>query len=108
MSLFGPEFATGASVLLVLVAGHGINVMTGPVGTVLVMTGHEKIMRNNVLAAAAVNIGLNLVLVPRMGALGAAVATAASLALVNGLSLLQVRRHVTGPVALATGEEHGG
>jgi O-antigen/teichoic acid export membrane protein len=108
LSLFGPEFATGASVLLVLVVGHGVNVLTGPVGMVLVMTGHEKIMRNNVLAAGAVNIGLNLILVPKLGALGAAVATAVSLALVNGLSLVQVRRHVTGPAQLATREGRGG
>jgi O-antigen/teichoic acid export membrane protein len=90
------------------VVGHGVNVLTGPVGMVLVMTGHEKIMRNNVLAAGAVNIGLNLILVPKLGALGAAVATAVSLALVNGLSLVQVRRHVTGPAQLATREGRGG
>jgi O-antigen/teichoic acid export membrane protein len=45
-----------------------------------------------VLAAAVFNLGLNVLLVPFLGAMGAALATAASYALLVGLSLRQARK----------------
>jgi O-antigen/teichoic acid export membrane protein len=83
MRLFGPEFVAGAPLLMVLAIGQFVNVATGSVGYLLIMTGHEKLMRNSVAIAAALNLALNLVLVPIAGAMGAAIATATSLATLN-------------------------
>jgi O-antigen/teichoic acid export membrane protein len=38
MGLFGPEFEVGASVLVILALGQFVNVSTGSVGFVLIMT----------------------------------------------------------------------
>lgn len=94
LSIFGPEFRVAAPALVILGLGHGVNVVTGPVGQLLAMSGRERILRNNVLGAGALNVALNLALVPPLGALGAAIATAVSMVLVNLLSLMQVRRHL--------------
>ena len=90
--LFGPEFTAGASALRILSIGQFINLATGSVGFLLSMTGHEKLLRNNVLIAAAVTIALGLILIPSHGIYGAAIATACGIALQNLLCVWQVRR----------------
>ena len=81
MRMFGPEFAAGAPVLSILAVGQFINVVTGSVGWLLIMCGHERLMRNNIAVCAAVGLALNLVLIPPFGVIGAAIAAATTLAL---------------------------
>src|SRR5690606_36654450 len=80
MGWFGPEFVAAAPALQVLALGHFINIATGSVGFLLSMTGHEKLLRTNVLIAASVRVGLGLALIGPFGIVGAAVATAAAVA----------------------------
>lgn len=94
MGLFGPEFTTGGTVLLVLALGQFINVATGSVGFVLIMTGNERLARNNTVIAATVSLVLNVLLIPRLGALGAAIATAASIASLNLSAAYLVKRQL--------------
>ncbi|HET6468243.1 MAG TPA: oligosaccharide flippase family protein [Geminicoccaceae bacterium] len=75
LALFGPEFAAGYSVLLVLTVGRVLAVLVGPTSDLLLMTGHHRRLGYVNLAVALGNIALNLVLVPRLGGLGAAIAT---------------------------------
>jgi O-antigen/teichoic acid export membrane protein len=49
-------------------------------GSLLIMTGHEKLMRNIVLISACLDILLNIILDPIYGINGAAFATAFCLA----------------------------
>jgi O-antigen/teichoic acid export membrane protein len=42
MRLFGPEFAAGALTLQILAVGHAVRLAAGPLGTVLIMTGHQR------------------------------------------------------------------
>lgn len=89
--LFGDEF-TGPEaqrVLVVVILGRFVLGLTGGVGRLLVMTGHERVE----LADA---VGLLLVLlvgtwwaVPQYGLVGAAVVNAAGVATVNVVKLLQ-------------------
>jgi O-antigen/teichoic acid export membrane protein len=92
LQLFGPQFKEGAWALRILAVGQFVNLATGPVGTLLLMTGHEKLMRNNVAASAALNLLGNLALVPPYGAVGAAASTAFSLAFMNIVSWILVRK----------------
>jgi O-antigen/teichoic acid export membrane protein len=92
LQIFGPQFKEGAGPLRILALGQFVNVATGSVGVLLVMTGHEKLMRNIVAASAALNLLGNLALVPRYGAMGAAVSTGLSLAFMNIISWLMVRK----------------
>lgn len=92
MGWFGPEFVAAAPALQVLALGQFVNIATGSVGFLLSMTGHEKLLRTNVLIAASVGVGLGLALIGPFGIVGAAVATAAAVATQNLLGVLQVKR----------------
>lgn len=45
MSLFGEEFINSSHILKILIIGQGINLVTGSVGYILLMTGNESDMR---------------------------------------------------------------
>jgi O-antigen/teichoic acid export membrane protein len=86
LSLFGPDFEAGTLLLRLLSIGQFINVATGSVGYLLMMTGHERLLSINITLATIINLFLCLWLIPKMGPLGAAIATAVPLALINLLS----------------------
>jgi O-antigen/teichoic acid export membrane protein len=92
MHIFGAEFASGAPVLMILASGQFVNVVTGSVGFVLIMCGYERIYRNAFVACAFVSIALNGLLIPRYGIVGAAWATAGTLALQNLVAAAMVWR----------------
>jgi O-antigen/teichoic acid export membrane protein len=75
LSLFGADFEMGYPTMLVVLAGLVLRSATGPVEYMLNMTGHHQdTMRVYALAALA-NIGLNFLLIPAFGIIGAAMAT---------------------------------
>ena len=76
--IFGAEFGVGAGALRILVLGQFVGVAMGSVIQVLMMTGHEKIVRNVTVLGAASNLVLNVILVPLYGMYGAATATSMS------------------------------
>lgn len=92
LQLFGADFVGGAALLRILVLGQLVNVAMGSVGYLLMMTGHERLMRNNIMLSALLNLIGNLALVPAFGAMGAAVSTAFSLAFMNLVSFLLVNK----------------
>lgn len=83
MSAFGNEFTGGARTLQVLSVGQFVNVATGSVGILLVMSGHEREYRNVQIVAACMVVVLNVLLIPLHGALGAAIAAASGLVVQN-------------------------
>lgn len=95
LSIFGDVFVSGALVLAILAAGQFVNVASGSVGYLLMMSGFEKVVRNNILLGASLNIALNLLLIPEYGALGAAVATAVSLAVKNLAAVYLVHKYLS-------------
>jgi O-antigen/teichoic acid export membrane protein len=92
LALFGSEFVEGETVLMILAVGQFMVLATGPVAYLLMMTGHERFHRNNVVFSAALNIVLNVILIPKYGIEGAALATAASLTIKNVIAVLYVRQ----------------
>lgn len=78
--LFGPQFADGYSVMFVLVAGFIVRAAFGPIEYVLNMLGCHRACATVLVVAAVTNIALNLSLVPVFGTIGAAIATAVTLA----------------------------
>lgn len=83
MSLFGPDFSAGRDLLVIMALGQIINVVTGSVGFFLIMTGNEKSLLSANFISLLLCAGLALVLIPVYGAVGAAIAVAAPLAIVN-------------------------
>jgi O-antigen/teichoic acid export membrane protein len=90
LHVFGRGFTAGGTALLILAAGQLVNAGTGPTGALLTMTGKQKWELANTISMVAVNFLLNLILIPKMGVIGAAIATAISIATINGLKLVQV------------------
>jgi O-antigen/teichoic acid export membrane protein len=80
---FGSDFSEGALALMILAVGQLVNAATGAVEPLLIMSGHEKYVRNNTLASALCNLLLNLLLIPLWGINGAAVADSLTIALQN-------------------------
>src|SRR3546814_5644809 len=94
MRLFGPEFSQGANLLRILAVGQLINAATGSVGYLLMMSGHERDMRNIALGVGPLAVILALVLTPRLGATGAATATAIAVATQNIFAVYLVKRRL--------------
>jgi O-antigen/teichoic acid export membrane protein len=90
LQIFGPEFSAGHAALLVLSLAMLLNVGTGSVTVLLLMAGKSSWNVFNTMAALAVNVGLGLLLVPRIGIAGAAIGWAAGIAVDNLAALVEV------------------
>jgi O-antigen/teichoic acid export membrane protein len=90
LHVFGKGFTAGSTILLILALGQLANAATGPTGVLLTMTGKQQWELVNSVSMIALNFVLNLLLIPKMGMAGAAIATALSIATINGLKLVQV------------------
>ncbi|WP_299142995.1 oligosaccharide flippase family protein [uncultured Vibrio sp.] len=95
MGLFGEEYKVAAPLLQILAIGQFINVITGSVGYLLNMTGHEKDMRNVVLFSGPLAIVLAFGLTSQFGLMGAAYATAISVATQNLLAVWMVKKRLS-------------
>jgi O-antigen/teichoic acid export membrane protein len=91
---YGPQFTQARTALAILSFGQLVSVGIGSVGVLLVMTGHERDCATGIAAGAVANILLNLLLVPRWGTEGAAVAYAGSMILWNVLMAVLLYRKV--------------
>lgn len=91
LALAGPGFAAGAPALTLLWAGQAVNLACGPVALVLALGGAARAVLGGVALGAAVNLTLNALLIPPFGLVGAAVATAVSLAAWNGVLVVRCR-----------------
>lgn len=83
LSLFGSGFERGLGALSILCLGQLAATGAGSVGTLLLMTGHEKETAIYLGGAALVNLTLNVLLIPCLGMEGAACASAVTLILLN-------------------------
>ncbi len=90
LNFFGPDFVAGDQVLRVLAASQMLAVLSGPCGWILTMTGHPRFNLVNMLLTLGISLGLDFLMVPQYGAMGAAVGGAASIVVVNALRLIQV------------------
>jgi len=92
LELFGSGFTDGQVVLTILASTMLLATAVGPVDVVLLMGGRSSWNLLNTIAALTANLVLNLLLTPRLGLAGAAIAFAASILLNNLLPLAQVWR----------------
>jgi O-antigen/teichoic acid export membrane protein len=92
MGLFGEEFVEAWILLVILSVGQLVNLMTGSVAFLLMMTGHEKLHLFINIIAAVLSVFLSISLIPFFGALGAALSSAIPLILVNLLRTYYVKK----------------
>jgi|GEM_PF-2655658 len=80
--------------LRILAGSFFYSAACGSLGVILEMTGYEKENRNIIFCGMLLNVVLNLLLIPRYGMTGAAIATGVSLFVWNTLGAMQVvKRH---------------
>jgi O-antigen/teichoic acid export membrane protein len=90
LAIFGREYEVGAMVTVLLAVGTLADVLSGPCGHMLMMSGRPQFAMANNIVALALNIGLNIWLIPRYGIVGAGVAWASSLIVINLSRVVQV------------------
>ena len=90
LSVFGPGYGGGRPVVLVLAGAMLLAMACGMVDTLLNMAGRTTWTLANATIALAVMVAVDLVLIPRIGILGAAVGWAAAVVVGNLLSLGQL------------------
>lgn len=90
LGFFDPAFAAGSSVLIALGIAQLINAATGPCGTLLIMSGRSDLSLLNMFTLFALSISLDWLLIPEFGLIGAAIAGALALVLVNLMRLVEV------------------
>jgi O-antigen/teichoic acid export membrane protein len=92
LSILGKSYAHGGDdVVTLLAVGMLFAAASGPVDVLLLMAGQSRRSLFNRFIALVVNVGVDLVLIPRMGILGAAIGWAIALIAANVLGLFQVR-----------------
>jgi len=91
---FGPEFTTteALTALLILAAAQWINALCGPVLYLLNMTGRERVALKILAGSAVLNVALNLWLIPLLGLVGAACATAVGTVVWNTFAVVYIWR----------------
>lgn len=94
LRIFGGEFAEGRAALLILIAGMVVPVSVGTVGFILIMVGRTGWDLLVYAGSFALDVGVAVLLAPRIGIRGAAVAQAVTLATSSAVRLYLVKRFV--------------
>ncbi len=94
LRIVGEEYVMAAWPLRILCIGQAVNVLTGAVGQVLTMTGHQWQDLANTAVMAVVNVALCIMLTPPYLITGTALAAAIALGAANIARLCQVWYHV--------------
>ena len=92
MNLSGGQFIPGNAALIILCCGNIIDIMFGPVGNFALMTGNEKYTTIYMAISIFLNIALNLILTPRMGFIGTAIASASCTVFWNAALFVTMKR----------------
>lgn len=110
LGLFGPNFETGVSALIVVAVAEVVNAATGMCGAIIAMSEYNKLKLFNSFAWMIVSVAANIALIPPFGVMGAAVAILVSTAAINLIRMIELwvlmriqpwDRHFLKPVAAA-------
>jgi O-antigen/teichoic acid export membrane protein len=94
LALFGEGFDTAYLSLLILLFGEMTAAAAGPVGFFLTMTGRQMTATRIEAFTSTVAVCLALILVPRYGIVGTAIAVATGSFFRNAAMIIAVRRHL--------------
>jgi O-antigen/teichoic acid export membrane protein len=91
-TLFKESYIPGTIPLMVVASGFFFHVLSGSCGDALVALGRTRLVMAGNIGAGALNVLLNLALIPRFGIVGAAAASAGAYVLFNLFYLLWLYR----------------
>ena len=92
LGLFGEEFKVGMFAFILLSCGKMISAFSGSVGNILQMTGNQNILARILFLGAIINVLLNLILIPKYGINGAAIASTISTVFWNITMVFAVKK----------------
>ena len=92
--LFGREYYESILILTILALSIPFHFVCRSAGAVLITRNYIKLKTKNMGIAAVLNIILNLVLIPKYGAIGAAVATIISEIIFLTINLITIKKNV--------------
>jgi O-antigen/teichoic acid export membrane protein len=92
LALFGEAFTQAYPVMFVLAMGLILRALAGPAQNLLVVTGHQNTAALILMITVFLNAGLCLALIPAMGLMGAATATAAAFGFEAMATIMVARR----------------
>lgn len=92
LGLFGSSFVGGATALRILALGQLVNILAGPIGVALLMTGNERQSLYVSVISLAILAVCCVTLIPAYGLNGAAMTTALIIAARTLTSVAMVRR----------------
>jgi O-antigen/teichoic acid export membrane protein len=90
LAIFGASFVDGATALSIIACGELVNAATGICGSIIDMTGRNKLKFVNSLVSTVIIVGGNVLLIPRWGILGTAVASFFAMSIINIVRVIQV------------------
>lgn len=88
LHLFGEEFVYGHTALILVACGHLVGVIVGHTSGVISMTGHPKFNLVTSMTIFIANITLNILMIPKYGIIGAAIATMISRTLGSTMTII--------------------
>ncbi|MFN2545172.1 MAG: oligosaccharide flippase family protein [Actinomycetota bacterium] len=94
MRVYGPEYVAGRSALLILIIGLIVPVIVGTVGFILIMVGRTGWDLLVYAGSFVTAVGIAVILAPRIGMRGAAIAEAVTLTASAIVRLILVKRFV--------------
>lgn len=86
--LYGESYRGGLAALVILLIGQAINLFTGSINPLLIMAGQEKALFRISGITLVIAVLLNLLLIPTMGIIGAAISTSVCLSVLYLFALL--------------------
>ena len=92
--IYGEPFTKGSLALIVLSMGIAMNGLTGLTGEILIAIKKTKLNLLSEIIGAVSNVGLNILLIPKFGIIGAAIGTSVSISLKNLSSLTFVYKEL--------------
>jgi O-antigen/teichoic acid export membrane protein len=92
MRIFGPDFVAGWPVLVIGAIGQLVNCGTGSVGYLLLMSGNQRRLIRVQFVMAGVSLAMNIMLIPVLGIVGAALASGGINVAGNLWNLSEVRK----------------
>ncbi len=92
LGIFGPSFSEAYPALLILLVGAFVNAFTGSAGYLMTMTGRQQPALVIIGVSAVISIVVGILLIPRYGVSGAAIAAALAVICTNIWMTIYVRR----------------
>ncbi len=88
--IFGSEYVQAASALQIVAVGFLLAASVGPTGNFLIVIGKTHLNMINNFVAVIINVLLDIILIPKLGIIGAAVGTAIAYTFLNILALAEI------------------